>query len=213
MRARRIRFLPGSRTLSKAALLSRTQLPEGPLTVTVVAWPLSRFVTFSFVPTGNVPLVAAGGPASPDSVTVDPGHTTSGAAALPAAIVATTPPVTRAPVVTESTSFFVRLIVRLRDIDTPRSDGHGLPFVLHTPAVTGEFGSCRRVTNPAVTGPAGAARGMTPTVRGPSDVCECPGGGPAAPDAPARCAAPAATDDRQGGDAAARFLKAQLIPP
>ncbi|KOU33649.1 hypothetical protein ADK53_18045, partial [Streptomyces sp. WM6373] len=29
-RARRIRFLPGSRTLSKAALLSRTQLPEGP---------------------------------------------------------------------------------------------------------------------------------------------------------------------------------------
>lgn len=37
MRARRIRFLPGSRTLSKAALFSRTQLPEGPFTVTVVA--------------------------------------------------------------------------------------------------------------------------------------------------------------------------------
>ncbi len=74
MRARRIRFLPGSRTLSKAALFSRTQLPDGPF-------------------------------------------------ALPVAIVATTPPVARVPATTESTSFFLRLIVRFLDIGTPRSDG------------------------------------------------------------------------------------------
>src|SRR5882724_8523056 len=36
---------------------------------------LSRFVTFSMVPTGNWLLDAAGAPASPDSVTVEPTQT------------------------------------------------------------------------------------------------------------------------------------------
>ncbi len=36
MRALRIRFLPGSRTLSKAELFNSTQLPDGPFTDTVV---------------------------------------------------------------------------------------------------------------------------------------------------------------------------------
>ena len=50
---RRTRFLPGSRICSMAAELSSTQLPDGPVTVTVVARLLSRLVTRSRVPTGN----------------------------------------------------------------------------------------------------------------------------------------------------------------
>ncbi|GAA3062775.1 hypothetical protein GCM10020254_03350 [Streptomyces goshikiensis] len=122
-------------------MFSSAQLPEGPLTVTVVERALSRLVTFSFVPTGKVPLVAAGGPASPDSVTVDPGHTTSGTAALPVAIVAATPPVTSVPVTTESTSFFLRLIVRFLDMGTPRSDGRGPPASCIRPRTAREFSS------------------------------------------------------------------------
>jgi hypothetical protein len=68
--------LPGSRTCSNAALFSRTQLPEPEVTPTVIDLLLSRLVTFSFVPTGNWPLEAAGAPPSPDSVTVEPRQTT-----------------------------------------------------------------------------------------------------------------------------------------
>src|SRR3954471_15198895 len=79
-----MRNLPGSRTCSKAALLSRAQLPETEVTSTVVDLLLSRLVTFSFVPAGNWLLDAAGAPASPESVTVEPGHTTSPAGAAAA---------------------------------------------------------------------------------------------------------------------------------
>src|SRR6476469_327136 len=77
MTARRIRFLPSSWTCAKAALLSRMQLPDGPVTSTVMDLSLSRFVTLSLVPTGNWLLDAAGSPASPESVTVEPAQTTS----------------------------------------------------------------------------------------------------------------------------------------
>src|SRR5439155_20945191 len=73
--ARRIRNLPGSRTCSKAALLSRAQLPETDVTFTVVDLLLSRLVTFSVVPAGNWLLEAAGAPPSPERVTVEPLHT------------------------------------------------------------------------------------------------------------------------------------------
>src|SRR3954447_24138499 len=76
MTACRIRNLPGSRTCSNAALLSRTQLPDGVATLTVMLLLLSRFVTLSVVPIGKVPLDAAGAPAAPESVTVEPLHTT-----------------------------------------------------------------------------------------------------------------------------------------
>src|SRR5262249_22702098 len=81
-----MRTLPGSRTCSNAALLSRAQLPETEVTATVVDLLLSRLVTFSLVPIGNWLLEAAGAPPSPDSVTVEPAQTTSPlpALALPA---------------------------------------------------------------------------------------------------------------------------------
>src|SRR5262249_5365055 len=81
--ARRMRNLPGSRTCSNAALLSRAQLPETEVTATVVDLLLSRLVTFSLVPIGNWLLEAAGAPSSPDSVTVEPAQTTSPLPALP----------------------------------------------------------------------------------------------------------------------------------
>ena len=65
---RRTRFLPGSRMASMAAVLSSTQLPDGPVTVTVTTLLLSRFVTRSRVPRGNWPLVAAGAPPSAKNV-------------------------------------------------------------------------------------------------------------------------------------------------
>src|SRR5437763_157400 len=67
-----MRNLPGSRTCSKAALLSRAQLPETDVTFTVVDLLLSRLVTFSVVPAGNWLLEAAGAPPSPERVTVEP---------------------------------------------------------------------------------------------------------------------------------------------
>src|SRR3954464_2260714 len=70
-----MRNLPGSRTCSKAALLSSAQLPETEVTCTVVDLLLSRLVTFSFVPAGNWLLEAAGAPPSPERGTVEPLHT------------------------------------------------------------------------------------------------------------------------------------------
>src|SRR5690242_17539977 len=79
-----MRNLPGSRTCSKAALLSRTQLPDTDVTFTVVDLLLSRLVTFSVVPAGNWLLDAAGAPPSPESVTVEPWQTCCPEAAAPA---------------------------------------------------------------------------------------------------------------------------------
>jgi hypothetical protein len=79
-----MRNLPGSRTCSKAALFSSAQLPETDVTVTTVDLLLSRFVTLSLVPCGNWLLDAAGAPASPESVTVEPGQTTFPAGATDA---------------------------------------------------------------------------------------------------------------------------------
>ena len=58
-------------------MLSSVQLPDTEVTSTVVDFELSRLVTFSFVPAGNWLLDAAGAPPSPESVTVEPAHTTS----------------------------------------------------------------------------------------------------------------------------------------
>ncbi|RAO15937.1 hypothetical protein GUI43_01701 [Micromonospora noduli] len=66
-----------------AAALSSTQLPDGPVTVTVAARLLSRFVTRSRVPTGNRSLVAAGAPPSAEKVT-EPEQTDDRAGAVSA---------------------------------------------------------------------------------------------------------------------------------
>lgn len=55
------------------------------MTRTVVDLSLSRLVTRRVVPTGNWLLDAAGGPASPESVTVEPAQTTSPVASVASA--------------------------------------------------------------------------------------------------------------------------------
>ncbi len=70
--------MPGSRTLFERGVVgSSTQLPDADVTSTVVDLPLSRLVTFRRVPAGNWLLDAAARRPSPESVTVDPAHTTS----------------------------------------------------------------------------------------------------------------------------------------
>src|ERR1700760_2162829 len=87
MVACRIRNLPASWIWLNAASLSSAQLPDGSVTLTVMLLLLSRLVTLSVVPIGNVPLDAAGAPASPESVTVSPLHTTCPDPAFPAGFV------------------------------------------------------------------------------------------------------------------------------
>lgn len=70
--------------------MRRAQLPETEVTVTVMDLLLSRLVTLRRVPDGNWLLEAAGAPASPERVTVEPAQTVApaaGAAVVGAALV------------------------------------------------------------------------------------------------------------------------------